>query len=93
MRDILEYCIGGIRQNVSAGTLVIYEGGRTGHLYVLIEGRLEGSTAANDTMTITYTSCVNGNGRESGRQKVRADRAGRIAGTLAVKGACVLKVS
>ena len=41
MRDILEYCIGGIRQNVSAGTLVIHEGGRTGHLYVLIEGRLE----------------------------------------------------
>jgi CRP-like cAMP-binding protein len=41
MRDILEYCIGGIRQNVAAGTLVIQEGGRTGHLYVLIEGRLE----------------------------------------------------
>jgi hypothetical protein len=55
--------------------------------------QLEGSTAANDTMTIAYTSCADGNGRESGRQKVRADRAGRIAGTLAVKGACVLKVS
>jgi CRP/FNR family transcriptional regulator, cyclic AMP receptor protein len=41
MRDILEYCIGGVRRNVSAGTLVVHEGGRTGHLYVLIEGRLE----------------------------------------------------
>ena len=41
MREILEYCIGGIRQNVSAGTLVVHEGGRTGHLYVLIEGKLE----------------------------------------------------
>jgi len=41
MREILEYCIGGIRQNVSAGTLVVHEGGRTGRLYVLIEGRLE----------------------------------------------------
>ena len=26
---------------MSAGTLVVHEGGRTGHLYVLIEGRLE----------------------------------------------------
>src|SRR3954465_3839552 len=41
MRDILEYCIGGLRRSVAAGTLVIHEGGRTGHLYVLIEGRLE----------------------------------------------------
>lgn len=41
MREILEYCIGGIRQNVSAGSLVVQEGGRTGHLYFLIEGRLE----------------------------------------------------
>src|SRR3954466_6816593 len=41
MRDILEYCIGGLRRNVSAGTLVLHEAGRTGHLYVLIEGRLE----------------------------------------------------
>ena len=41
MRDILEYCIGGIRRSVIAGTEVLHEGGRTGHLYVLIEGRLE----------------------------------------------------
>ena len=41
MRDILEYCIGGAKRSVSAGTEVLHEGGRTGHLYVLIEGRLE----------------------------------------------------
>lgn len=41
MREILEYCIGGSRRNVIAGDLVVHEGGRTGHLHVLIEGRLE----------------------------------------------------
>src|ERR1700710_2580988 len=41
MREILEYCIGGLRRNVSPGTLIVHEGGRTGHLYVLIEGKLE----------------------------------------------------
>jgi CRP-like cAMP-binding protein len=41
MRDILEYCVGGLRRSFSAGTEVLHEGGRTGHLYVLIEGRLE----------------------------------------------------
>ena len=51
MREILEYCIGGIRQNVSAGTVVLHEGGRTGHLYVLIEGRLE--VIKGDTVVAT----------------------------------------
>ena len=41
MRDILEYCIGGTKRSVAAGAEVLHEGGRTGHLYVLIEGRLE----------------------------------------------------
>lgn len=41
MRDILEYCVGGARRSVAAGTEVLHEGGRTGHLYILIEGRLE----------------------------------------------------
>jgi CRP-like cAMP-binding protein len=53
MRDILEYCIGGVRRNVSAGTLVVHEGGRTGHLYVLIEGRLE--VIKGDTVVATIT--------------------------------------
>jgi CRP-like cAMP-binding protein len=41
MREVLDYCTDGIRRDVSAGTLLIREGGTTGHLYVLIEGRLE----------------------------------------------------
>jgi CRP/FNR family cyclic AMP-dependent transcriptional regulator len=41
MREVLDYCGGGIQRNVPAGTLLLHEGGTTGHLYVLIEGRLE----------------------------------------------------
>ncbi|WP_454632010.1 cyclic nucleotide-binding domain-containing protein [Bradyrhizobium cenepequi] len=41
MRAILDYCGGGVRRQVPAGALIIHEGGRTGHLFVLIEGRLE----------------------------------------------------
>ena len=53
MRDILEYCIGGVRRNVPAGAEVLREGGRTGHLYVLIEGRLE--VVKGDTVVATLT--------------------------------------
>jgi CRP/FNR family cyclic AMP-dependent transcriptional regulator len=53
MREILEYCIGGIRRNVSPGDLVVREGGRTGHLYVLIEGRLD--VVKGDTVVATIT--------------------------------------
>jgi CRP/FNR family cyclic AMP-dependent transcriptional regulator len=53
MRDILEYCIGGVRRNVAAGAEVLHEGGRTGHLYVLIEGRLE--VVKGDTVVATIT--------------------------------------
>jgi CRP-like cAMP-binding protein len=41
MRTVLDYCAGGIQRKVSAGTLIIHEAGTTGHLFVLIEGRLE----------------------------------------------------
>ena len=41
MRAVLDYCVGGLQRSVSAGTIVIHEGQTTGHLYVLIEGRLE----------------------------------------------------
>ena len=53
MREMLEYCIGGTRQNMSAGSLVVQEGGRTGHLYVLIEGRLE--VIKGDTVVAAIT--------------------------------------
>src|SRR5476649_2266428 len=53
MLDILEYCIGGVRRNFAAGAEVLHEGGRTGHLYVLIEGRLE--VVKGDTVVATLT--------------------------------------
>jgi CRP/FNR family cyclic AMP-dependent transcriptional regulator len=53
MRDILEYCVGGLRRDVSAGAEILHEGGRTGHLYVLIEGRLE--VMKGDTVVASIT--------------------------------------
>ncbi|WP_291866692.1 cyclic nucleotide-binding domain-containing protein [Bradyrhizobium sp.] len=53
MREILEHCIGGIRQTVPAGAVVLNEGGRTGHLFVLIEGRLE--VIKGDTVLASIT--------------------------------------
>jgi len=41
MRAVLDYCRGGTRRSVAAGTRVIHEGGKTGHLFVLIEGGVE----------------------------------------------------
>ena len=53
MREVLDYCTGAIRRNVPAGTLIIHEGGTSGHLYVLIEGRLE--VVKGDTVVATLT--------------------------------------
>ena len=41
MRAVLDYCTGGTERQVTAGTLVVTEGGTTGHLYVLMQGKLE----------------------------------------------------
>jgi CRP/FNR family cyclic AMP-dependent transcriptional regulator len=41
MRAVLEYCTGGVERKVPEGTLVIHEGGKTGHLFVLLQGKLE----------------------------------------------------
>ena len=41
MREILDYCKGAVRREVPAGTIVIKEGSKTGHLFVLVEGQLE----------------------------------------------------
>jgi len=53
MRAILNYCTGGTARDVSAGTRVIHEGDTTGHLYVLIEGRLE--VLKGDTVVASIT--------------------------------------
>ena len=41
MRAILDYCTGAARLAVPAGTAVLHEGSKTGHLFILVEGRLE----------------------------------------------------
>jgi CRP-like cAMP-binding protein len=41
MKAMLDYCVGGTQSKVPAGDLIIHEGGRTGRLYILVEGRVE----------------------------------------------------
>ena len=41
MRADLDYCTGGVERKVPEGTLMIHEGGKTGHLFVLLQGKLE----------------------------------------------------
>src|SRR5437879_813261 len=40
MREILDYCTGGIQRAVPAGAVLLYQGTKTGRLFVLIEGQL-----------------------------------------------------
>ena len=53
MREVLDYCTGGTQRSVPAGTTFIHEGGTTGHLFVLIEGRLE--VVKGDTVVANIT--------------------------------------
>lgn len=53
MRAVLDFCSGGRERQVEAGTLIVTEGGTTGHLYVLIDGRLE--VIKGDTVVATIT--------------------------------------
>src|SRR5262245_7543869 len=41
MHAILDHCGEGARRSLPAGTSFIHEGGRTGHLFVLIDGKVE----------------------------------------------------
>jgi CRP-like cAMP-binding protein len=41
MRAILDHCTGAVKRSLPAGTDFIHEGGKTGHLFVLIEGKVE----------------------------------------------------
>jgi len=53
MREILDYCSGGTRRAAPAGPEGIHEGGNTGHLFVLIEGRIE--VVRGDTVVAVIT--------------------------------------
>lgn len=41
MRAVLDYCTGGTERKVASGTHLVTEGGASGHLYVLMDGKLE----------------------------------------------------
>lgn len=60
MRAILDYCTGGIKRDVPAGTSVLHEGGKTGHLFVLVEGRVEVIKGDSIVAVITEPGAVFG---------------------------------
>ncbi|QDW40862.1 cyclic nucleotide-binding domain-containing protein [Bradyrhizobium sp. KBS0727] len=60
MRAILDYCGGGNRRAMPAGTHVIHEGGKTGHLFVLVEGRVEVVKGDSVVAVITEPGAVFG---------------------------------
>ena len=41
MRAVLDYCTGGTERRLAAGTHLVTEGGASGPLYVLMQGKLE----------------------------------------------------
>jgi CRP/FNR family transcriptional regulator, cyclic AMP receptor protein len=41
MKAMLDYCVGGLERRVRSGDILLHEGGRTGHLFILIDGRVE----------------------------------------------------
>jgi CRP-like cAMP-binding protein len=51
MRAVLDYCGEGQQRPVKAGASIITEGGASGHLYVLMEGKLE--VIKGDTVVAT----------------------------------------
>ncbi|MBR0882021.1 hypothetical protein ABIF65_008571 [Bradyrhizobium japonicum] len=54
MRAVLDHCTGGTERQVNAGTSVVTEGGTSsGHLYVLVEGKLD--VLKSDTVVATIT--------------------------------------
>lgn len=60
MRAMLDYCGGGTKREVPAGALILHEGGKTGHLFVLLEGRLEVVKGASVVAVITEPGAVLG---------------------------------
>ena len=59
-------------RSVPAGTLVIHEGGKTGHLFVLIEGRLE--VVKGDTVVAVHHRARRGARRNVGAARPAAHR-------------------
>lgn len=60
MRAILDYCGGGNRREIPAGTTFIHEGSKTGHLFVLVEGKVEVIKGDSVVAVITEPGAVFG---------------------------------
>ncbi|MCK1736194.1 cyclic nucleotide-binding domain-containing protein [Bradyrhizobium sp. 138] len=60
MRAVLDYCSGGTERKVEAGTLIVTEGGTSGHLYVLMQGKLEVLKGEMVVATVTEPGAVLG---------------------------------
>src|SRR5205814_3496372 len=60
MREILDYCAGGVQRDVAAAAFVVHEGHTTGHLYVLVEGRLDVIKGGTVVATSTEPGAVLG---------------------------------
>ena len=60
MHTVLDYCTGGSKRHVPAGTLVVQEGSITGRLFVLIEGRLEIVRSHNVVAVLTEPGAIFG---------------------------------
>lgn len=53
MRAVLDYCRDGVKHGVAAGEIIIREGQLSGHLFVLIDGRLD--VVKGDTVVASVT--------------------------------------
>ncbi|GLR95620.1 Crp/Fnr family transcriptional regulator [Bradyrhizobium liaoningense] len=60
MRAVLDYCTGGTERQVAAGTLIVNKGGTSGHLYVLMQGKLEVLKGEMVVATVTEPGAVLG---------------------------------
>ena len=58
MRAVLDYCTGGTERQIKAGELILTEGGSTGHLYVLLDGKLEVIKGGTAVATIAEPGAV-----------------------------------
>lgn len=60
MREMLDYCGGAVRREVPAGTILLQEGGKTGRLFVLIEGQLEVLRGGNVVAVLSEPGALTG---------------------------------
>jgi CRP/FNR family transcriptional regulator, cyclic AMP receptor protein len=60
MREILDYCTGGVRRDLPAGATILKEGSKTGRLFVLLTGQLEVIRGDNVVAVLTEPGAVTG---------------------------------